>query len=102
VSYDAKRGERSFAIFGAGSGQRAQVVRRGARIAGYQISSIAQGAVVLTSRGQSCSVRLRGASADSEPRVIAAAAVRSELRARKAAFSSAVRALGNQVIAQRN
>jgi hypothetical protein len=101
VLYDAKSGERSFAVFGMGAEQRPQVFRRGARIAGYEIASIEQGAVVLTTQAQRCSVRLRGASVEHELRVVAVATVRRGLQAHKAAVQAAAeRALPGDTLAR--
>jgi hypothetical protein len=79
VQYDPKNGERSFAVF-AGS-PRGQL-KRGARVSGYAIERIEQGAVVLSNQSQSCTVRLRGAAPARELRAISVDEVRSALRAR--------------------
>ena len=83
VQFDPLRAERSFAVF-ANAESRAQPLRRGARVAGYAIERIEQGQVILASQGQRCSVRVRGTPQARELRVISVAAVRGELRARKA------------------
>lgn len=83
VRFDPRHAEGSFAVFGVGPEQRPQVFRPGARIAGYELLRVEQGAVLLAARGQSCSLRLRGASAERELRSIPVAAVRSALRAHK-------------------
>lgn len=83
--HDVKHAERSFAVIDAGVTQRPQTYRIGARVAGYELTQIAQGAVVLTQQAKPCSVRLRGAPIDRELRTIPVATVRSQLRAYKAA-----------------
>jgi len=94
VLYDAKSSDRSFASFGVGSEQPPRVLRRGARIAGHEITSIEQGAVVLLTQTQRCRLRLRGAGVERELRTIPVAVVRRELRARKnAAVAMEERAL---------
>lgn len=81
VQYDPNHDERSFAVF-AGS-PRSQL-RLGARVSGYAIESIEQGAVVLASQTQRCTIRLRGAAAERELRAISVDEVRSAMRARTA------------------
>jgi hypothetical protein len=88
VLYDAASAERSFAVFEAGPDQRPRVARRGARIAGYEIASIERGEVVLANQTQRCSLRLRGTQTPSQARTVSVAAVRSGLRARKAAVAA--------------
>lgn len=100
VSYDPEHAERSFAVFGVGAEQRAQVFPRGARIGGYQIASIEPGSVVLSTRAERCSVRLRRAPVARRQATVSAALVRGELRARKAAFASAEAARQGAVIAR--
>jgi|GEM_PF-3783747 len=79
VQFDPNDEGRSFAMF-AGS-PRSQL-RRGARVSGYAIERIEQGAVVLASGTQRCTVRLRGAVVQRELRAIPVEEVRSALRAR--------------------
>jgi len=85
VRFDPRRAQASFAVFGVGPEQRPQVFRPGARIAGYELISVEQGAVLLGTRGQPCSLRLRGASAERELRSMPVAAVRASLRAHRTA-----------------
>jgi hypothetical protein len=84
VQYDPNHDERSFAIF-AGS-PRSQL-RLGARVSGYAIESIGQGAVVLANQAERCTIRLRGAAAERELRAISVDEVRGATRARTATRS---------------
>jgi hypothetical protein len=90
VQYDPNHDERSFAMFS--SAPRTQL-RRGARVSGYAIERIEQGAVVLASQTQRCTVRLRGAAAERELRAIPVEEVRGALRARTAPRSPLVTGL---------
>jgi hypothetical protein len=83
VRFDPRRAERSFAVFGVGAEQRPQLFRPGARIAGYELVRVEQGAVLLVAHGQSCSLRLRGTSAERELRSMPVTTVRAALRAHK-------------------
>lgn len=89
VSYDSKSAERSFALFGGGREQRPKLIRRGGRIGGYEVASIEQGAVVLETAAQRCSVRLRGTNTAREGEVVPVATVRRAMQARKAAVQAA-------------
>lgn len=102
VLHDPGRAERSYAVFGVGSEQRPRVVRRGTRIAGYELASIEQSAVVLSAETGRCSMRLQGAVAERELRTIAVSTVRSRLRARKAAQASTERAIRGEIVARRD
>jgi hypothetical protein len=88
VLYDAASAERSFAVFEAGPDQRPRVARRGARIAGYEIASIERGEVVLANQTQRCSLRLRGTQTPTQSLTVSVVAVRSGLRARRAAVAA--------------
>ena len=88
VQFDPNDERRSFAMF-AGS-PRAQL-HRGARVSGYAIERIEQGAVVLASGAQRCTVRLHGAVAQRELRAISVEEVRSALPARTVYGSRAAR-----------
>jgi hypothetical protein len=81
VQFDPNHDERSFAVF-AGS-PRSQL-RTGARVSGFAIERIEQGAVVLANQSQRCTIRLRGAAAERELRAISVDEVRSAMRARTA------------------
>jgi hypothetical protein len=81
VQFDPNDEQRSFAMFG---GSPRSQLRRGARVSGYAIERIEQGAVVLASGTQRCTVRLRGAVTQRELRAIPVEEVRSALRARTA------------------
>jgi hypothetical protein len=85
VQFDPNNEQRSFAMF-AGA-PRAQL-KRGARVSGYAIERIEQGAVVLAQGQQRCTVRLRGAVVQREPRAIAVEDVRRALRGRSPLVTS--------------
>lgn len=85
VQYDPNNDQRSFATF---AGAPRSQLRRGARVSGYAIERIEQGAVVLASQTQRCTVRLRGAVASRELRAIAVEDVRSAMRARSPLVTS--------------
>ena len=102
VQYDARRAERSFAIFGVGVDQRPRVVKRGTRIAGYELASIEQGAVVLSGDAGRCSLRLQGAAVQRDLRAIPVAEVRGKLRARRTVTSHVVQGLPSDSLARRD
>ena len=81
VQYDPNDDQRSFAMF---AGAPRSQLKRGARVSGYAIERIEQGAVVLANQSQRCTVRLRGAVASRELRAIPVEDVRTALRARNA------------------
>lgn len=87
VQYDPKREERSFALF-SGYSQRAQPLRRGARVAGYAIERIEQGRVLLSTASQRCAVALRGATVERALRAVSVDEVRAALRSRSRAVVS--------------
>ena len=91
VQYDPKNDQRSFAMF---AGAPRTQLRRGARVSGYAIERIEQGAVVLASQSQRCTVRLRGAVASRELRAISVDEVRSAMRARTATRAPLVTSVG--------
>lgn len=90
VQYDPHDEQRSFAMF---AGAPRSQLRRGARVSGYAIERIEQGAVVLASQTERCTVRLRGAAVDRALRAIPVEEVRSALRGR-APLVTSVRTAG--------